>query len=89
MSKINCDIDESGDSLIIYHDNETNTQEIMVISIDEIFSNLDINRRVVDGQTTINMYAQVTSVELALMAQDIIKYVELKIDQYKDEPCQA
>ncbi len=81
MNKITCHIAETG-SLEILHENETNEDEILRISPEEIFDNIDISRRVVDRETEIIMYARITSEEIAIFINSMLEYAQKKHIQY-------
>lgn len=82
MSKIFCDLHEDGHSIAVSHVDETIAEEVMVINIDEIFDNVDIHRRVEDGEVQISLYAKVDPAEVALLVQSILDYVSKKSIQY-------
>ena len=81
MNKISCTVSSNGD-LAISHIKEANDNEIMLIGIGEVFDNIDISRRVVDGEVQIQTYAKITSEELAILINSVIGYTESKILQY-------
>lgn len=81
MFKITCSVSEAG-NLEIFHEKETNALEVMIVSPESIFDNIDIQRRVVDGATTIAMYAQITPEEIAILLQNVLDYSEQKLLQY-------
>jgi len=85
-NKVLCVITDTG-SLEVFSTRETNSEEVMVINIEDIFDNLDISRRVVDGEVQVSTYARITSEELAILVRSVVEYTEQKLNQfmtYKD-----